>query len=416
MLSLFEAQDIVLSKCSTLGTETVTLEDALGRVLAEEVTSNRFQPPYDVSAMDGYAVSSDDFDDGVVTLKIADDIRAGMTPSKKINKGEAAIIMTGAEVPVGTDTVIRIEDTDGGQEVLKINKFPTKGRDIRKKGENIKKGDIVLSVGDTINPGALATLVMVKKREVSVFKMPTVSILSTGDELESIEEELDARKIPDTNSYAVMAQLKAIGVSAKIIGIAKDTPEDTEAKIKEGLKSDILIVSGGVSVGVHDFVKPILEGLGIKIHFWKAAIRPGKPIAFGTKKESIKDSNNEKLVFGLPGNPVSSMVCVEQFVIPALRKTLGFKTLFRQTSLAELKEDFKNKSGRTNFARVKVSYEDNNLKAANTGSQGSGILMSMVEADGFMVIPSDTGMLKSGTKVKVQILDSGFQNERGYNE
>ncbi len=411
MLSVFESQDLILSKCLTLGIEKIPLEDSLGRVLAEDVTSNRFQPPYDVSAMDGYAVNSLDCSEGEVILKVVDDIRAGMTPSKKINSGEAAIIMTGAEVPVGADTVIRMEDTDGGQDEVRINKFPIKGKDIREKGENIKKGDTVLSIGDTINPAALATLVMVKKKEISVFKMPTVSILSTGDELESIEEEMDERKIPDTNSYAVMAQLKAIGVEANIIGIAKDTPEDTEKKLKIGLESDILIVSGGISVGVHDFVKPILEKLGITIHFWKASIRPGKPIAFGTKK----DSGSEKLVFGLPGNPVSSMVCVEQFVIPALRKILGHKKLFRQIVSAELKEDFKNKPGRTNFARVKISYEDNKLKATNTGSQGSGILMSMVEADGFMVIPSDTGMLKSGTKVKVQNLSGGFQNERGYN-
>lgn len=412
MLSVFEAQDIILSKCKLLGEEKLNLENSLGRVLAEEIKSNRFQPPYDVSAMDGYAVNCADYSEEVVTLKIVDDIRAGMTPLKKINKGEAAIIMTGAEVPDGANTVVRIEDTDGGQEQVTINKFPIKGKDIREKGENIKKGDTVLKNGDEINPAAMATLAMVKKKEISVCKMPTVSILSTGDELESIDEEMNERKIPDTNSYAIMAQLKAIGVEANIIGIAKDTPEDTKKKIKEGLKSDILIVSGGVSVGVHDFVKPILESLGITIHFWKASIRPGKPIAFGTKETN----GQTKLVFGLPGNPVSSMVCVEEFVIPALRKILGHKKLFRQTVSAELKEDFKNKTGRTNFARVKLNYEDTILKATNTGSQGSGILMSMVKADGFMVIPSSTGTINAGTNVVVQTLDGGFQKERGYNE
>jgi len=407
--SVADAQACILQHVKRLNIEHVALHDSLDRVLAEDVLSNRNHPPYDVSAMDGYALSFSDIEqassDKPVNLTVVDDIRAGQMPQIKIEQSQAARIMTGAPIPIGIDTVIRVEDTVLNGDVVSILTPPQKGANIRALGENLMDGKTVLFKGTAITPGVLAILAMVKKKQVPVFAKPTVAILSTGDELEAIDDPIDENKIPNANSHALYAQCKSLGIEATLLGIAKDNEEDLKAKLAEGLKYDVLLASGGVSVGHHDFVRPTLEALGITMHFWRAAMRPGHPLAFGTSKHGTA-------VFGLPGNPVASMVCFEQFVAPALRQSMGHKKLFRRTIKARLAHDIKGSLGKTIFIRVTLHRDEQGYVATSTGAQGSGVLMSMALAEALLAIPAESGGLKEDDVASVQLLQNmDFQNE-----
>ncbi|HIP07222.1 MAG TPA: molybdopterin molybdenumtransferase MoeA [Mariprofundaceae bacterium] len=400
-LSVADAQACILDHITTQAVELVALHDSLNRVLAEDVIANRNHPPYDVSAMDGYAVRFDDIKDAndanPVSLKVVDDIRAGQMPNIKVLQGRAARIMTGAPTPQGVDTVIRVEDTqEDGDDVLILTP-PKQGANIRPLGENLKNGKVVLTKSTLITPGVLAILAMVKKKQVPVFAKPTVAILSTGDELEGLDEAIDENKIPDANSHALYAQCKSLGIEATLLGIARDNPLELRAKLAEGLKYDVLLASGGVSVGHHDFVRPTLNALGITMHFWRVAMRPGHPLAFGTTDSGCK-------VFGLPGNPVSSMVCFEQFVSPALRAMMGHSKLQRCTIRARLTHDVKDRVGRAHFVRVTLGRDAQGYTVTSTGTQGSGVLMSMAMAEGFVVVPEQSEGLKVGDTVQVQLL------------
>jgi len=408
-LSVADALEEVLKHAKTKAVEQVALHDSLNRVLAEDVAANRNHPPYDVSAMDGYAVRFADIEaattENPVCLKVVDDIRAGQMPSIKVLLGRAARIMTGAPTPQGVDTVIRVEDTEQDGEDVLILTPPKQGANIRPMGENLMDGKTVLSKGTAISPGVLAILAMVKQKQVAVFTKPTVAILSTGDELEGLDEAVDDNKIPDANSHALYAQCKALGIEATLLGIARDNPIELKAKLSEGLKYDVLLASGGVSVGHHDFVRPTLDALGITMHFWRVAMRPGHPLAFGTTESGCA-------VFGLPGNPVSSMVCFEQFVSPALRAMMGHSKLQRRTISARLTHDVKDRAGRAHFVRVTLGRDAQGYTVTSTGTQGSGVLMSMAMAEGFVVVPEQSEGLKVGDTVQVQLLQGmDFQED-----
>jgi len=409
--SVIEAQQCILSHVSAMGLEAVALHESLGRVLAGDVAANRNHPPYDVSAMDGYAVRFADIAAATpgepARLIVVDDIRAGQMPQVKVLSGRAARIMTGAPVPAGADTVVRVEDAEADDNNVSILVSPGQGANIRPLGENLRNGEVVLTKGAEITPGVLAILAMVKQKQVSVFARPTVAILSTGDELEGIDELIDENKIPDANSHALYAQCKALGITPTLLGIAHDNPIELRAKLAQGLTYDVLLASGGVSVGHHDFVRPMLEALGITMHFWRVAMRPGHPLAFGT-------STTGAAVFGLPGNPVSGMVCFEQFVGPALRAMMGHSGQFRRTIRARLAHDLKDRAGRAHFVRATLQRDADGYIARSTGTQGSGVLMSMAEAEGFIIVPTDTAALKSGDEVTVQLLQGmDFQSEAG---
>jgi molybdopterin molybdotransferase len=429
MKTVREAQEIILGRVEAMvkAREKVELKKALGRVLAEDIKSNRNHPPFDISAMDGYAVIHRDAGgatkENPAVLTIVDDIRAGMDAERALNKGEAARIMTGAPIPGGADTVIRVEDTDCSNDRVKIFDASTKGANIRIKGENLITGETVLREGAELGPPEVGILAMVKKAEVEVYKRPTVAILSTGDELEALDEPFDEKKIPDANSYTVMAMLRSIGVKPKLLGIARDSKEELEKKLKKGFDYDMLIVSGGVSVGHHDFVRPTLKELGIEMHFWRVSLRPGHPFAFGTgiageagSKGGTAAPGKKPLVFGLPGNPVSSMVCTVQFVLPAVRKSMGALRIYPRTIKATLGKDVKDKMGRLHFMRVRLHETPDGYTALPTPSQGSGILMSMVEADGLMVFPAEKTLLEEGSIVTVQLLHANTQEEAGLPE
>ncbi len=419
MRTVTQAQDIILQHIQCLDAESVPIERALGRVLAEDVVSNRNHPPYDVSAMDGYAIRFADVKgaakDVPVKLKVVDDIRAGDSPKCVVGPGEASMIMTGAPVPDGADAVIRVEDTSRrshkgrhSKEVhpdeVDIRAEVPRGNNIRSMGENMKLGDAVLHVGAVIRPGEIGILSMVKKAKVSVFRCPTVAILATGDELEALDEPLNPEKIPNSNTYSTMAQIQALGIEPVLLGIARDTREHLEEKLRQGLQYDVLIVTGGVSVGHHDFVRPTLQDLGITMHFWRVAMRPGHPMAFGTGPKTK--------VFALPGNPVAGMVCAEEFIVPAIRKMMGFDRLYRLTVEATVSRDVKDRAGRMHFMRARLTGEGDNLRVESVGAQGSGILMSMVQADVLMIVPADCDHLAKGERVRVQLLNgNNFQSK-----
>ncbi len=404
MLSVEEALDQILRHIEPLGTERVSLLNALGRVVAEDVYAPRDIPPLDNSGMDGYAVRAEDIakasQDSPIRLKVIEDLPAGFIAKKAVQKGEAIRIMTGAPIPTGADAVVPVEETKREDDSALILKAFSLGEHIRKAGGDAKRGDRVISEGDFIHPAQVGMLASVKRAYVSVYQRPTVAILCTGEELVDVDEDLEAGKIVSSNSYTLAAQVKDCGAIPLQLGIAKDRKEDIESKLRQGLRADVLISSAGVSVGDYDFVKDVLHHLGVEMVFWKVAMRPGKPLAFGTLRG--------KPVFGLPGNPVSSMVSFEQFVRPSLLKMMGHRKITRPVIDAVLKEDIRKEPDRRHFVRALVSFEDDRYMVTMTGDQGSGILRSMVKANGLVVIPEGRDRVRAGEKVKVQLLDRNF--------
>ena len=459
-LQVSEAQRVILEAVATLGTEPVKLEQSLGRVLAEEVCANRDLPPYDISAMDGYALRSVDLGDIPATLEIIEDIKAGDMPTRILASGQCACIMTGAPLPQGADAVIRVEDTEevsaealspnsdettshstkpaSGQvagylpqagerdavslrenlfDRVQINQSVKPGNDIRRRGENMCNGAVVLTPGTEITPGVIGVLATVKRAQVQVYRRPRVAILSTGNELENLDEPVDPNKIPDANSYALLAQVQALGIEPVLLGIARDDPDELARYLKRGLEYDVLLVSGGTSVGVHDYVRPTIEALGVQMLFWRVAMKPGHPVAFGKVPSANAAESAGTFVFGLPGNPVSSMVCFVQFVAPALRRMMGHARIHRRTIEARLTHNVKHQPGRTEFIRVLLAKEQGGYAATSTGAQGSGMLLSMARADGLAVLPAECNGLAAGSMVAVQLLDGMvFQDDAGIKE
>ncbi len=405
MISVEEAIHRILEQIPRLGKERLPILQSMGRVLGEDIIAPRNIPPWDNSAMDGYAVRWQDIDKASpqmpVGLKVLADLPAGSIFEGEVGPGEAIRIMTGAPLPRGTDTVVQVEDTEKSGDSVKILACPGKGKNIRLAGEDVRAGERVLQEGTVLRPPHIGLLASLQRSIVSVYQVPRVSILSTGDELLEIDEPWQEGKIINSNSYSLASQVVECGGLPIQLGIAKDKPEALSAKIQQGLIGDILVTSGGVSVGDYDLVKGMLNKLG-KINFWKVAMRPGHPLAFGIVFG--------KPLFGLPGNPVSSMVSFEQFIRPSILKMAGHQNLFRPVLQAILREDIEKKPGLIHFIRCRLTHEKGKTYAWATGEQGSGILSSMVKAQGLIVLPPDKTLASAGEEVRVLLLDPMFLN------
>jgi molybdopterin molybdotransferase len=403
MISVAEAIHRILEQIPRLGKERLHILQSLGRIMGEDIFAPRNIPPWDNSAMDGYAVRWQDIHEASpqkwVELKVLADLPAGRVFRGEVGPGEAIRIMTGAPLPRGADTVVQVEDTEKSGDAVRILACPEKGKNIRLTGEDVRVGERLLEEGTLLRPPHVGLLASSQHSIISVYQIPRVAILSTGDELIEIDEPWEEGKITNSNSYSLASQVIECGALPLQLGIAKDNPEALSAKIKHGLVADILVTSGGVSVGDYDLVKGMLKELG-KIDFWKVAMRPGQPLAFGTVFG--------KPLFGLPGNPVSSMVSFEQFVRPSILKMAGHRNLFRPSLPAVLREDIEKKAGLTHFIRCRLIHEEGKIYAYTTGEQGSGILSSMVKAQGLIVLPRNKTLIRAGEEVRVILLDSMF--------
>jgi molybdopterin molybdotransferase len=404
MISVEKALQIILAHFRPLGMEEVNILKAQGRVTGKNIKASRNIPPADNSSMDGYAVRHIDIKDATagkpVTLKIIEDIPAGKVPHKKLKNGEAARIMTGAIIPPGADTVIRQEDTRKLGQNVSILVAAEKSQDIRFAGEDVKKGELVIPAGTVIGPAQTGMLASLGYSQVSIYRQPRVAIMSTGDELVTISQNPPPGKIVNSNSYALAAQVLACGGIPVLLGIVRDTKSALQKKFQKALDADVIISSGGVSVGDYDFVKDVMGEMGNAMHFWQVAMRPGKPLAFGAI-EGVP-------LFGLPGNPVSVMVSFEQFVRPSLLKMQGHINIFRPTIKATSLQEIQKKAGIKHFIRAIVRKEKDKYVASTTGEQGSGILKSMVLANGLIVLEEDDTSIKKGDEVRVQLLDNSL--------
>ncbi|MDH7499554.1 MAG: molybdopterin molybdotransferase MoeA [candidate division NC10 bacterium] len=405
MLPFEEAQRIVLESIEVLGLEKIPLLSALDRVLGEEVVSGLDIPPWDNSAVDGYAVQAADVagasPDQPVLLRVIEDLPAGRVSGKRLQAKEAIRIMTGAPMPAGADAVVMVEETKAEGGSVRIFRAVKSGANVRRRGEDLKSGSRVFSRGAALGAAEIGVLASLNKGSVFVHKRPQVAVLATGDELVEVGEPLRTGQIISSNTYTLTSQIRQSGGIPIDLGIARDDLPSLRGRLEEGAQADLLITSGGVSMGEYDLVKKALEEMAGEVKFWRVAIRPGMPTAFGILKG--------KPFFGLPGNPVSSMVCFELFARPALRKMGGHAHLFRPSIEATVKGEIRTKAGRRHFLRVRLERRNGRVYADLTGDQGSGILTSVAHAHGLAVISEDTPLTKAGEKVKVLLLDKGWE-------
>jgi molybdopterin molybdotransferase len=401
LIKVEEAQKLILKEVKICKIEKVKIIDSLGYVLAENIYSPFDIPNFDNSAMDGFAIKSEETKFATLKnpaiLKIVGDLPAGEIFRKTLKKKEAVKIMTGAILPKGADAVVKVEDVKVENGKVKIFNFIKKFENVRFKGEDLKKGELILKKGTIISPSVTGILARIGKSIVKVIGKPKVGIFSTGNELLEVGEKLKLGKIYNSNSYSLISQVKNCGAIPLYFGISPDREDLLKNKFEEvSEKSDVIITSGGVSVGEYDLVKNVLEKIG-KIDFWSIAQRPGKPMAFGKIKN--------KIVFGLPGNPVSSMITFEEYVRPALLKMMGKTKLFREEKEAILEENLEKKKGFRYFLRGIFREENGTLYVKTTGPQGSGILKSFLLANCIIILPEELEKIKKGEKVKIQILD-----------
>jgi molybdopterin molybdotransferase len=395
-LDVADAVERVLARIVRLGTERIALDVARGRVLAAPVVSPVSLPPWDNSAMDGYAVRSADIATVPAHLRITETVAAGQFPSRRVAAGEAIRIMTGAPVPDGADTVVRVEDTDAGRETVEIRLNRDAGKNIRPRGEDIVAGRNALDAGVALGPAQIGVLAAVGAAQVEVYRVPRVAILTSGDELVTVDrfaEVVAGKKIVSSNSVTLRELVRDAGADALDLGIAADTPASLREHLARAAGADLLITSGGISVGEFDYMRPVLAELGASLDFWRVKMRPGAPIGFGMLGATPW--------LGLPGNPVSTMVTFELFARPAIRKMRGHSMLHRAAVTATLEESVTVGAELTHFLRAVVTRQgDGQFTARLTGPQSSGILSSMALANALIVIPRGTLRVEAGAALK----------------
>ena len=405
MIEVKKAREIILNSITyNISCEYINIDQASGRVLREDIISDIDIPPFDNSAMDGYAVRAEDIQNASyntpVQLKIIDEIPAGHLPRRKVYSGEASLIMTGAIMPDGANCVVIVEHTMAGKNKDEVKIFyPGKpGDNIRIRGEDIKKGEKVLESGIILKSSDIGLLAALGKKKVKVSKKPKVAILASGDELVDIDTPLVPGKIRCSNNYMLASLVTKYGGIPYNLGIAQDNIEDMIAHLNMGKDADIIITTGGISVGKYDIVKETLEKLGSEFKFWKVAMKPGKPLAFCIW--------NNKPVFALPGNPISSLVSFEQFVRPALWKICGKRELNLPRVMAKLDNEIKKKKGIKYFARCRVYIKENELRATIQGPHGSNMLKPLTRTNGLAIIPEDIIEVKKEDTIEIELIES----------
>jgi molybdopterin molybdotransferase len=398
MLTVSEAGARVLAAVRPLEAELVSIDQAQGRVLAHPIVSGRDLPPWDNSAMDGFAVCSADVP-GV--LPVAGTVAAGHAPGAVLAPGTALRIMTGAPLPAGADAVVIREEAeelpDAAGARVRLAGQVRPGDNLRRRGEDVAVGAPALDAGTWLGAGEIGFLAALGHAAVRVVRQPRVAILSTGDELVSVDMPPRPGQIVNSNLYALAAQVREAGAVPVNAGIAPDVPDALLARIRDALAADVLITSGGVSVGDFDFVKGAMAAAGVSMDFWKVAMKPGKPLAFGGAAAG-------GLVFGLPGNPVSSMTGFELFVRPALLAMQGARELQRPRAPVTITSDYGKQPGRAHFLRATLRWRGDELMADLHPRQGSAMLSSMVGTHALVVVPAESGDVAAGTRLEALLL------------
>jgi molybdopterin molybdotransferase len=397
VISIHEAIDAVLGAARPLPAEDVPLLEALGRASASEIVSPEAVPSFDNSAMDGYAVRGAELEGGRREFRVVVEIPAGRWAGEEVGAGQAAKIMTGAPLPPGVDTVVQVESTEQRGETLVVREAPESGSNVRRAAEDVAVGDVLFPRGTRLGPAELGLLVSVGCESLAVARRPRVAILATGSELRLPGQPLAPGQIRNSNSFTAHGQVLAAGGEPVLLGIARDDMDETRRLLSDALEHDVVITSGGVSVGEFDFVKQVQDELGVERRFWGVATKPGKPLAFGTRGDT--------LVFGVPGNPVAAMVSFEMYVRPALLALQGRPDLYRPYVFAVAEEPVGGTRDRTEARRCRLLHRGHGWGFTTTGPQGSGILRSMALADGLVFVPPEYPGASAGAELLVMMLE-----------
>lgn len=395
MTTLEEAHRLILERTHTLGTESVELIDSMGLVTAEDIAAPWEMPMCDNSAMDGFAVRRADCADSA-RLRITGFLPAGSLEMLQVDPGCAVKIMTGARIPQGCDAVIPFEQIEGRDEYVTIKAPVREHQHIRFAGSDVKRGEIVIPAGTVIYAPEISMMASFSMSHVTVFRRPRVAILSTGDELVVPGEPVVPGKIADSNGVSLAVMAKACGAVVELLGIARDTHACHVEKMTVGLQADIFITSAGVSVGDRDFVRIVLDEMGMEQIFCTIEARPGGPTTFGVQ--------GDRLVFCLPGNPVASMIIFDELVKPAILKAMGYKRIFPSTIRAVLQDDVFKKPGRAKFLRVRLERGKDGFLAFSSGAQTTGMLKTLMNANGIAVLPAERSSYKSGDEIDVRLI------------
>ncbi len=401
-VSLEEAQQILLANCAFVEKKNYNLIDSLTRILGEDIKAKENIPPFARSPYDGYALRAEDVieasPDKPKILAVIEEVPAGYAPQKEITAGKATKILTGAPIPVGADCVIKYEDTKFQDNQVSIFHPLKKGENIIPAGEDIRDGDIIASKGAEITPPVIGLMASLGITVISAFKRPRIAIVSTGDELIDLYEPLTPGKIRNSNSYTLAAYIRCIGAEPVIIGTAKDKKSEVASLIEDGLeRADMVITTGGVSVGDYDVVKEAVNLLGAETLYWKVEIKPGSPTLAAVK--------NGKVIMGLSGNPAAAMVIFQLLGIPFIKKMAGRRDYLHQMIDITLKKEFKKPSPRRRFLRGRLVLEEGLTLIETTGDQGNGVLRSMVGCNVLAEIPEGSGAVKAGEELKAYLID-----------
>jgi molybdopterin molybdotransferase len=407
MLPFDQALSRILKEISAAESELCDLQSAHRRVLAQDIESAQDIPQFDNSSMDGYALRSGDTISATpaqrLELTIVGEVGAGDVFKGAVSDRTVVRIFTGGGLPAGADAVIEQEAVEAANGKVYLNGPVPRGKNVRARGEDIAKGKIVLKKGDLVSAARSGIIASIGLTQVRVYSVPRIAILTTGNELTDVDEPLEPGKIRDSNSYTLLSLVRESGCEPVSTARATDSVADLQKKIRIGLESDALITSGGVSVGERDLVLKTMEEIGVKILFWKVNIKPGMPFAFGVYRKEGKP--RAVPVFGLPGNPVSTMVTFLQLVRPALFKMcgrIGGDSNFKL--MARIEHDYEKKDGKRHFARGVLRNENNELLVRISGSQSSGVLTSLSVANCLIVVPENVSVIKAGSSVQIELL------------